>query len=59
MKIGESKVSQRGSVVIPKAIREALNVTDGKFVEWHIIQTMTVDAKSGQTVTVKKKEGLE
>lgn len=37
MKIGESKVSQRGSVVIPKGVREALNVEDGEFVEWHIV----------------------
>jgi len=37
MKIGESKISQRGSVVIPKAIREALKVVDGEFIEWHIV----------------------
>jgi len=36
MKIGESKVSQRGSVVIPKAIREALNVKEGESVEWYV-----------------------
>lgn len=37
MKIGESKISQRGSTVLPKAVREALNVKDGDYVEWHIV----------------------
>jgi len=36
MKMAESKISQRGSVVIPKAIREALQVADGDSVEWHV-----------------------
>ena len=52
-KIGESKVSQRGSVVIPKAVREVLDVSKGDKVVWRLILT-----KIG-TITVdvtKKKE---
>jgi len=37
VKIGESKISQRGSTVLPKAVREALKVEDGDFVEWHVV----------------------
>jgi len=46
MKVGESKVSQRGSVVVLKAIREALEIQEGDFLEWHI---------TDQTVVVQKK----
>jgi len=35
-KIGESKVSQRGSVVIPKAVRLALNLENGEYIEWRV-----------------------
>jgi len=52
VKIGESKVSQRGSVVIPKGIREALNVEDGEVIEWHI-----VSRREGEVnITVVKKK---
>ena len=53
MKIGESKISQRGSTVIPKGIREALQVKDGEFIEWHIVPRS--EGKVNITV-VKKKE---
>jgi len=46
MEVGESKVSQRGSVVIPKAIRKALGINEGDFLVWEIVD---------QTVVVKKK----
>ena len=56
MKIGESKISQRGSVVIPKAIREALKVEDGEYVEWHIQGGFKIDdVPYNQNVVVKKK----
>ena len=52
MKIGESKVSQRGSVVIPKAVREMLAVDDGEFIEWHV-----VPRREGEiNITVVKKK---
>lgn len=46
-KIGESKVSQRGSIVVPKAVRIALTLDNGEFVEWFV--------ESGKVV-VRKKE---
>jgi AbrB family looped-hinge helix DNA binding protein len=46
-KIGESKVSQRGSVVVPKAVRIALNLDNGEFLEWFV---------AGRFVVVRKKE---
>ena len=45
-KIGESKVSQRGSVVVPKAVRIALNLDNGEFLEWFV---------AGRFVVVRKK----
>ena len=47
MKIDESKISQRGSTVIPTAIRTALNLKEGDYMEWHILN---------QHIEVKKKE---
>ena len=52
MKIGESKISQRGSTVIPKGIREALQVKDGEFIEWHIVPRS--EGKVNITVVKKK-----
>lgn len=46
-KIGESKVSQRGSIVVPKAVRIALNLDNGEFVEWFV---------AGRFVIVRKKQ---
>ena len=43
----ESKVSQRGSVVVPKVMRKILGVEDGDYLQWI--------AENG-VVTVKKKE---
>jgi len=37
MKIGESKISQRGSVVLPKVIREMLRLEEGEYIEWHVV----------------------
>ena len=45
-KIGESKVSQRGSVVVPKAVRIALNLDNGEFLEWFV---------AGRFIVVRKK----
>ena len=52
MKVGESKVSQRGSVVLPKAVREMLRVEEGEYIEWHV-----VPRREGEVnITVIKKE---
>ena len=55
MKVGESKVSQRGSVVIPKAVREMLNVADGEKIEWHVIPRR--ESEINITVVKKREEG--
>ena len=52
MKIGESKISQRGSTVIPKGIREALKIEDGEFIEWHIVPR----GEGNVNITVVKKK---
>ena len=45
--LGESKVSQRGSVVIPKGVRKLLEIAEGDIVIWSLIitklGTITVD----------------
>jgi len=46
MKVGESKVTSKYLVVLPKAIRLALNLKRGDYVEWHI---------EGDKVVVRKK----
>lgn len=51
MKLGESKVSQRGSVVIPKSIREGFELKEGDYLEWWI--------ERGGSVIVKKKGETE
>lgn len=51
-KIGESKISQRGSTVIPKAVRELLELGEEDYVIWSLITT-----KEGEiTVDVTKKK---
>ena len=56
MKIGESKISQRGSVVIPKAVREALGLKDGEFIEWHILTTVSEHEGQEHITVLRKKE---
>jgi len=46
MKIGESKVTSKYLVVLPKAVRLALNLKRGDYVEWYI---------EGEKIVVKKK----
>jgi len=46
MKVGESKVTSKYLVVLPKAVRLALGLEKGDYVEWHI---------EGDKVMVKKK----
>jgi len=46
MKVGESKVTSKYLVVLPKAIRLALNLKRGDYVEWYI---------EGDKVIVRKK----
>jgi len=54
MKVGVSKVSQRGSIVIPKAIREALKVNEGDYIEWHVNAP-----REGEIVISVVKEGIK
>jgi len=49
MKIGESKVSSKFLLTLPRAVREALGLRVGDVVEWHVEQQ--------QVVLKKKHEG--
>lgn len=46
MKVGESKVTSKYLVVLPKSIRIALNLMKGDYIEWHI---------EGDRIIVRKK----
>ena len=35
-KIAESKISQRGSLVLPKVVREFIDVSEGDTVQWEL-----------------------
>jgi len=46
LKVGESKVTSKYLVVLPKAVRIALNLKRGDYLEWYI---------EGEKVIVRKK----
>ena len=45
VKVGESKVTSKYLVVLPKAIRLALNLKRGDYVEWYIEEGKVVVKK--------------
>lgn len=48
MKVAETKISPRSQTVVPPAIRTALKVEAGDYIEWHITnQTVVVSKRSG------------
>lgn len=40
-----SKVSQRGSVVVPKTVRQMLGIKDGDVLEWHVLNKLEVTVR--------------
>jgi len=52
MKIGESRISKKFLLTLPRAVREALNLRVGDTIEWHVERQRLIVRKK-----VAKREG--